>query len=124
MSTPKALQPSYITYVPGAGRLLDPGFGVSKHKSCLSPTCSCFFQVSAPDPLATTALPIPPIPKQYTDESNSLEIMSDDVDLHCILPNLSLGHEERQHIFDQRLRRLVLFLLYFPFIIINPLLAV
>ena len=49
--------------------------------------------------------------------------MSDEVDLQYILPHSSLGLDERQRIYEQRLRKLVLLFIYCPRIIIKPFLT-
>ena len=49
--------------------------------------------------------------------------MSDEVDLQYILPHPSLGLDERQRIFGQRLRKLVRLFIYCPRIIIKTFLA-
>jgi len=49
--------------------------------------------------------------------------MSDQVDLEYILPDVSLGLEERQRLFELRLRNLVLNFVYSPSITIEAFLA-
>jgi len=49
--------------------------------------------------------------------------MSNDVDLQYILPDISLGLEERQGLFESRLRNLVLTFIYRPRKITKSLLA-
>ena len=73
--------------------------------------------------LPSNLFPIPHLLEQNTDESDSLETMSDEVDLETVLPSLSLGPEERKRIFELRLRRLVLVFTRSRLIIINRFLA-
>ena len=72
--------------------------------------------------LPPTLSPMPPV-QQNTDESSLLETVSGEVDLQSFLPNLSLGSQECQRIFELRLRELVLMSFHRPHIIINPFLA-
>ena len=101
----------YSTHIPSAEPALDLSLSVSirirpfhssAHASKLFP----------PPHLTAAALerPSPPISNPNPDENDFLETssMSDEVDLQYILPHPSLGLDERQRIFGQRLCKLVL----------------
>lgn len=106
--------PPYSTHIHSAEQALNFDLGVSICSSALNSlahTCSKVF--AAPDPItssvAPSSHPSPPIRSPDSDGNDSLKTssMSDQVDLQHILPDLSLGLEECQRIFELRLRKLV-----------------